>query len=107
MVFYTIDDVLRILQTFQDTPVEVSEELRGWRWKEPPLLVPYRARINVSDLTFACGTGRLAYLRHHRRIGERPGRELMFGSFVHRCITTATSSAKEVLFRGRPRTGKE
>jgi CRISPR-associated protein Csa1 len=107
MVFYTMDDVLRILQTFQDTPVEVSEELRGWRWKEPPLLVSYRARINVSDLTIACGTGRLAYLRHHRGIRERPGHELMFGSFVHRCITTATSSAKEVLFRNRPRTGKE
>ncbi len=107
MVFYTMDDVLRILQIFQDTPVEVSEELRGWRWKEPPLLVPYRTRVNVSDLTYACGTGRIAYLRHHRRIWERPGRELVFGSFVHRCITAATSSAKEVLYKTRPRTGRE
>lgn len=107
MVFYTMDDVLRLLQTLHESPAEVSEELRGWRWREPPLLAAHRARLNVSDLSYSCGTGRIAYLRHVRRAREGPGQELVFGSFVHRCIAVATSSAKEVLYRLKPRSGRE
>ncbi|HID04823.1 MAG TPA: type I-A CRISPR-associated protein Cas4/Csa1 [Aigarchaeota archaeon] len=105
MPFYSYDDVLRVFQVIQDMPCEVSEELRGWRWAEPPLLSPYSVKINASDLSFGCKTGRLAFLRHYVRAGERAGESLRLGSFVHRVIATATAEAKAILYCRKPASG--
>ncbi len=106
MVFFTFDDVVRVLQVFQETPSAVSEELRGWRWREPPLLSPYRVRVNASDLSFGCDSGRLAYLRHVARAGEKPGEELFLGLAVHNVIVEASTVAKGVLYHRRPDSGR-
>ncbi|MEM4383029.1 MAG: type I-A CRISPR-associated protein Cas4/Csa1 [Candidatus Caldarchaeum sp.] len=106
MVFYTFEDVLRVLQSFQETPCEVSEELRGWRWREPPLLSAYRSKVNASDLSFKCDTGRFAYLRHVTRVRERVGDELVFGLAVHRTVVSASTAAKGILYHSRPVNGK-
>ena len=107
MPFYSYDDVLRISQVIQDMPCEVSEELRGWRWSEPPLLPVYGVRINASDLSFACKTGRLAFLRHHVRAVEKAGESLKFGAFVHKVIATATARAKAILYSRKPSNGAD
>jgi len=106
MVFYTFEDVIRLLQTFQETPVEVSDELRGWRWREPPLLAPYKAKVNAADLSFGCDTGRLAYLRYVTKQKEKPDEKLLFGAAVHKSIVLATTTAKGILYRLKPRDGK-
>lgn len=106
MVFYTFEDVLRVSQAFQELPCEVSEELRGWRWQEPPLLNPYRARVNASDLSFRCDSGRLAFLRNVARVREKGDDDLVFGSAVHRVIVEASTAAKGVLYHGRPSSGR-
>lgn len=105
MVFYSFEDVLRVLQVFQELPAGVSEELRGWRWREAPLLTPYRARVNASDLSFRCDSGRLAYLRHVARVREKGGEELLFGAVVHRVVVEASTAAKRVLYGERPVSG--
>jgi len=107
MPFYSYDDVLRVSQLIQDMPCEVSEELRGWRWSEPPLLPVYGVKINASDLSFSCKTGRLAFLRHHIRAREQAGEVLRFGKFVHNVISTATARAKAILYSSKPASGIE
>jgi len=107
MPFYTYDDVLRISQVIQDMPCEVSEELRGWRWPEPPLLPVYNVKINASDLSFYCKTGRIAFLRHHLRVSEKVGEYLKFGAFVHRVIATASARAKALLYSKPPPNGAD
>ncbi|MCS6785328.1 MAG: type I-A CRISPR-associated protein Cas4/Csa1 [Candidatus Caldarchaeum sp.] len=87
-------------------PCHVSDELRGWRWREPPLLNPYRVRVNASDLSFDCGSGRFSFLRHVLRVRESAGSDLLFGVFVHRVVVAATTAAKSILYGRRPSSGR-
>jgi len=105
MPFYSYDDVLRVSQLIQDMPCEVSEELRGWHWREPPLLPAYNVKINASDLSFGCKTGRLAFLRHYLRAREANVEGLKFGKLVHRVIVDATAVAKAILYYSKPTSG--
>lgn len=105
MPFYSYDDVLRVSQLIQEMPCEVSEELRGWRWREPPLLPAYDVKLNASDLNFRCGTGRLAFLRNHLRAKEKGGEALRLGAFIHKAISAATATAKAILYNSRPKSG--
>ncbi|MEM2037163.1 MAG: type I-A CRISPR-associated protein Cas4/Csa1 [Candidatus Caldarchaeum sp.] len=95
------------MRVFRETPCEVSDELRGWRWREPPLLSPYRIHINASDLSFRCDSGRLGYLRHVSHVREKAGDDLLFGSAVHRVIVDASTFAKGVIIHSRPSSGRE
>lgn len=105
MPFYSYDDVLRVSQLIQDMPCEVSEELRGWKWRDPPLLSAYDIKLNASDLSFSCKTGRLAFLRYYVKARETPGDGLKFGAFVHKVIAEATAQAKAILYNSRPTNG--
>ncbi|MCS7136679.1 MAG: type I-A CRISPR-associated protein Cas4/Csa1 [Aigarchaeota archaeon] len=107
MPFYSYDDVLRISRIIQETPCEISEELRGWNWFAPPLLPVHGLQINVSDLSFSCKTGRLAFLRYRMRVKERNNERLRFGAFVHRVISMATNAAKSILYSSTPNNGAE
>ncbi|GBC69900.1 hypothetical protein HRbin01_01605 [archaeon HR01] len=107
MPFYSYDDLLRISKTIQEMPCDVSDELRGWRWSDPPLLPVYSVKINASDLSFSCGTGRLAFLRHSLRVGEKAGEGLRFGAFVHQVISAATANAKAIMYCSKPSNGVE
>ncbi len=107
MPFYGYHDVLRLQRTIQESPCEVSEELRGWNWRSPPLLPVGGLKINVSDLGFDCSTGRLAYLRYGLRHRETPNEDLKFGLFLHRVISTATYRAKAILYGSFPESGAE
>ncbi|MEM4404457.1 MAG: type I-A CRISPR-associated protein Cas4/Csa1 [Nitrososphaerota archaeon] len=53
------------------TRPEISEELRGWSWRQPPLLFPYEnVRIAISEAYgTVCPSGRDLYLKHvlHKR----------------------------------------
>lgn len=107
MPFYSYDDVLRVSNLIQEKPCEISEELRGWNWNSPPLLPAYSAQINVSDLSFSCGTGRLAYLRYRMNLREYGDERLSFGSFIHKVISMATTAAKSLLYNSTPQNGAE
>jgi len=107
MPFYTYHDVLRLMRTVQESPCEVSEELRGWNWRSPPLLPPSSLKINVSDLGFGCSSGRIAYLRYRVRYHESSIEILSFGSFLHRVISEATYKAKAILYGFQPKSGAE
>ena len=38
VLFYTFEDVIRFGRVVRGFPVDVSEELRGWRWSEYPVV---------------------------------------------------------------------
>lgn len=107
MPFFSYDDVLRITQLIQEMPCEISEELRGWNWSKPPLLPVYGVKINVSDLSFACRSGRMSYLKYSLGIKDTNNERLKFGAFVHKVISTATSTAKSILYNSTPMSGSE
>ncbi|MCL7385893.1 MAG: type I-A CRISPR-associated protein Cas4/Csa1 [Thaumarchaeota archaeon] len=105
MPFYSHDDVLRVLRQIHEAPCEVSEELRGWRWNEPPLTPSHEVLTNVSDISFECKTGRIAYLRNCLRLKEKASERLRFGAYVHNIISAATAQAKAILYNIRPKSG--
>ncbi len=107
MPFYSYQDVLRLMKTIQESPCEVSEELRGWNWRSPPLLPTSSLKISASDLGFGCSTGRIAYLRYRVKHRESPNEILRFGSFLHRVISAATYKAKAILYGSLPKSGAE
>lgn len=107
MPFYSYQDVLRLMKTIQESPCEVSEELRGWNWKSPPLLPTSSLKISASDLGFGCPTGRIAYLRYRLKQRESPNEALRFGSFLHHVISAATYKAKAILYTSIPKSGAE
>jgi len=95
------------MKTIQESPCEVSEELRGWNWRSPPLLPTSSLKISASDLGFGCSTGRIAYLRYRVKHRESPNEILRFGSFLHRVISAATYKAKAILYGSLPKSGAE
>jgi len=105
MPFYTYDDVLRVFDRVHEMHCDVSEELRGWNWSEPPLTPSYEALINASDINFECKTGRIAYLRNYLKVREIIPEPLSFGAFIHDIVSMATTQAKSILSNLRPRSG--
>lgn len=65
--------------------VEVGEELRGWRWSEPPVAPPpVDVRVSVSDVANGyCDSKRAVYLRRVLGVREEPTPPLRFGALVH------------------------
>ena len=98
-LFFTFDDVIRLSRTFKRMPCQVSEELRGWNWSEPPLLPSYGIKLFMSDVAGGfCPTGRIAYLRYVLKTGERPPIGLTIGAFIHNIYHEASRVAKALIY---------
>ena len=65
MLYPTLDYVTRISREIAGLPeVIVSDELRGWSWKDSPIASTQEVVLGVSDITSGfCGSGRDVYLR--------------------------------------------
>jgi len=65
--------------------VEVGEELRGWRWGEPPVAPPpLGVRLSVSDVVGGfCESRRDVYLRRVLRMRVEPNGAVKFGDYIH------------------------
>jgi len=100
-LFYTVDDVRRFSRFFRGRPCEVSEELRGWMWGEPPLLYPYDFLLSVSDVAGGfCESGRIVYVRYVLRRREFPSFRLLRGSFIHAVYGEAIRAVKSLIYGG-------
>ena len=107
-LFFTFDDVVRFSRTFKRMPHEISEELRGWNWSEPPVLPPSSIKLFMSDVAGGfCPTGRIAYLRYVLRKPERPPTRLAIGAFIHDIYHEASRVAKALIYgHSRPPTSR-
>ncbi len=100
-MFFTVDDVVRLSRTFRSMPCEVSEEMRGWSWSEPPLLYPYDFLLSASDLGSGfCETGRYVYMKYVAREREVPGWRLRRGSLIHAVLSEVSRVAKSLILQG-------
>ena len=100
-VFFTLGDVARLCRVFRSLPCEVSEELRGWSWGEPPLLYASDFLFSASEIANGfCDSGRLIYLRHVVKERERPNWRLRRGSLVHYVLSEASRIAKSIILGG-------
>jgi len=101
-MFFTFDDVVRLSRTFKRMPCEISDELRGWNWSEPPVLPPYGVKLSISDISGGfCTTGRIAYLRYVLRVPERPPIRLTIGAYIHDIYHEASRTAKALIYERR------
>lgn len=97
-LFLTVDDAISLFQRIQRTKIEVSEELRGWRYFEYPLRPPSSSKVSVGDLSLEfCPTGRLFYLRYVERKREGKAVTLLRGQFIHRIFSSAITTVKKVM----------
>ncbi|MEM2194745.1 MAG: type I-A CRISPR-associated protein Cas4/Csa1 [Candidatus Methanomethylicia archaeon] len=101
-MFYTIDDVVKYSRIFRNMPVDISEELRGWSWSNPPLIPPYPLKLSVSDIANEfCETGRFIYLRYVEKAPEQIQPRLARGKLIHDTIAEALRIAKMIIYSGR------
>ncbi|ACB39521.1 type I-A CRISPR-associated protein Cas4/Csa1 [Pyrobaculum neutrophilum] len=65
--------------------VEVGEELRGWRWGEPPVAPPpLGVRLSVSEIVGGvCESRRDLYLRRVAKVRVEANGSLKFGGYIH------------------------
>ena len=92
----TLSNLSKILRYVHKNRPEVSEELRGWSWRQPPLLFPYEnIRLAVSE-TYGtvCPSGRDIYLRHVLRMRTKPTSQQVEGYLIHFLLNKFTTTLK-------------
>ncbi|MGC9171176.1 MAG: type I-A CRISPR-associated protein Cas4/Csa1 [Thermoproteus sp.] len=100
-MFFTFEEAARLAEYAAGMPRHVSEELRGWRWAEPPLLHTSEVLISISDATYGiCPTGRDVYLKRVARVRPEPPPEVEVGYLVHAVYSGAVSAARILALAG-------
>jgi len=99
-MFYTFESINRLARIFRELPVDVSEELRGWKWGEYPLLHPSSVRLGVSDIANGfCNNGRFVYLKYVLKVKGSPLSERVeAGAFIHKTFSEVIRLAKRVIY---------
>lgn len=100
MMFFTLADVVLLSKRARNTPRAISEELRGWKWSDPPVLPPSRGLLTVSELTGGlCPTLRPIYLKL-KRVKPAPSPSASRGSLMHYAYSSSLASVKRLLYQG-------
>ncbi len=89
-------------------PIEVSNELRGWAWRSPPV-APLLDDLKLGIWEAAskyCETKRDVYLRRILGIKPKPSQAMLKGKAVHNLMVVLIREFKEELLK-EPRTGSE
>lgn len=99
-MFYCFDDVVRFCRVFRGLPVDVSEELRGWRWFDYPVVSSFSVRLGVSDIAGGfCGSGRFVYLKYVLKVKQfRVVERVALGSFIHKVYSEIVRVAKKSIY---------
>ena len=82
--------------------VEVGEELRGWRWGEPPVAPPpLGVRLSVSDVVGGfCESRRDVYLRRVLRVRVEPNGAVKFGGYIHEVFRRSLVALRRLVEEG-------
>ncbi|NPA70671.1 MAG: type I-A CRISPR-associated protein Cas4/Csa1 [Crenarchaeota archaeon] len=86
---------------------DVSSELRGWSWCEPPVLFVGCSRLSVSDIVSFCSTGRDVFLRYVVGVRGKFSKCVVRGLVVHVAFREFIHSLKRILYSGNVRNGVE
>ncbi|NON61646.1 type I-A CRISPR-associated protein Cas4/Csa1 [Acidianus sp. RZ1] len=103
-MFFTLSDIIIYAKRAKNTPRAISEELRGWKWSDPPVLPPSSSFIGVSDITGGlCPNGRIIYLRYVEGVREPSSPELGRGSIIHSAYSKGIENVKKLILNGETR----
>lgn len=99
-MFYSSQEIQSILQKIRLLKIEVAEELRGWNWKQAPLLSTFENLINVSDIaSINCETNRFVYMKYVLKAKKEEGLDLRIGSLTHKLYSLAHQTARSIIYR--------
>ncbi|MEM0272584.1 MAG: type I-A CRISPR-associated protein Cas4/Csa1 [Thermoprotei archaeon] len=95
-----MDEVNEWVRTANTKKVEISDEMRGWRWYDYPLQPAYNTPLGVSDITNGlCETHRNVYLKYVEKIWQKDNEELQKGALLHEIHAKANEAAKRNIFK--------
>jgi len=94
--------VFRELRLVRGMRAEIGEELRGWRWGEPPVAPPpLGVRLSVSEVAGGyCETRRDVYLRRVLRVRHEPNGGMRFGAYVHEVFRRSLTRLRRLIEDG-------
>ncbi len=94
-MFFTLSEILLLAKRIKLSPRNISEDLRGWHWNEPPIYHPSTITLNVSDLTNGfCETGRYVYLKYKGVKPEVPE----WASDIHYVYAEGIQTVKRLIY---------
>jgi len=107
-MFFSLSEILQIIQRIKQLNVNIEEELRGWNWKNAPLLSPSNKLINVSDLAgIDCKTHRFAYVKYILKVKSKETKDLLVGSLTHKLYSLAYQTSKSIIYSMNPKNGQD
>ncbi|MBI4316858.1 MAG: type I-A CRISPR-associated protein Cas4/Csa1 [Chloroflexi bacterium] len=77
----------------------VHPELRGWSWREAPLLSPYDVRLSVYEVAAKyCSTSRDVYLRRVMGVKPASSQAMREGAALHKQLLDVVVEAKRAVY---------
>ena len=100
MLYPTLEYVTRVSREIAGLPeVIVSDELRGWSWRDSPIVSTQEVVLGVSDITSGfCESGRDVYLRYVKRVKPQDNEVLELGRLIHNVFHRLIESVKGVIY---------
>jgi len=94
--------VFRELKLVRGMRADVGEELRGWRWGEPPVAPPpLGVRLSVSEIVGGyCESRRDLYLRRVLRVRAEPNGSMKFGAYIHEVFRRSLIGLRRLVEEG-------
>jgi len=77
----------------------VHQELRGWTWREPPMLPAYDVRFGAYEVANKyCPTSRDVYLRRVMGVRAKENNLMQEGAELHRALAKIVLDAKRIIY---------
>ena|GEM_PF-4009521 len=94
--------MFRELKLVRGMRADVGEELRGWRWGEPPVAPPpLGVRLSVSEIVGGyCESRRDLYLRRVLRVRAEPNGSMKFGAYIHEVFRRSLIGLRRLVEEG-------
>lgn len=78
---------------------DIAEELRGWNWHQPPLVVPYETKLGAYEIASSyCPTHRDLYLRRVQKAKSTPNLAMLRGYFLHDVMVKEIVRTKKLIY---------
>lgn len=79
--------------------IQISEELRGWNWNQPPLETIYDTKLALYEIAGKyCPTGRDTYLRRVEMVKAKPNDDMIQGTIFHTVLVDIIVKTKKLIY---------
>lgn len=99
MVYFISEEERKSIERLS-REVDVDQEFRGWHYMDGPLRAPYNIPLPLyivaSEVTF---TSRAEYEEYVRSSREKPTREMILGSNLHKLLSMIVEESKGFIYR--------